>query len=62
MALNDILKHMPSMGNEFAEFEMPHELDFMNFQQHVLAVPPYKNVSLANFSESSSLDVTCLHF
>lgn len=47
MALNDILKHMPSMGYDFVENAPPAELDFLSFHQNnrVLAAPPYKNVS-----------------
>jgi hypothetical protein len=49
MALNGLLKHMPSMGYEMNEFAKPAELDFMNFTQNnrVLAAPPFENVSLS---------------
>lgn len=48
MALNDILKGMPSMDFGFKDYAMPQEFDFMNLEQNnrVLAVPPYNNVSL----------------
>ena len=46
MALNDILKHMPSIGHDFSDYAPSEELDFMNLTQHkVLAAPPYPNVS-----------------
>lgn len=47
MALNDILKQMPSMGYDFSEFKPEPELDSMNFlnNKRVLAAPPYNNVS-----------------
>jgi hypothetical protein len=50
MALNDILKGMPSMDFGFNEFAPTPELDFMNILKNnrVLAVPPYNNVSLHN--------------
>jgi len=45
MALNDILKHMPSMGPEYYEYEPAAEFDFMNLNHNnrVLDVPPYDN-------------------
>jgi hypothetical protein len=48
MALNDILKGMPSMDFGSNDYAMPQEFDFMNLHQNnrVLAVPPYSNVSL----------------
>jgi hypothetical protein len=47
MALNDILKGMPSMDFDIKDYAMPQEFDFMNLNQNnrVLAVPPYNNVS-----------------
>jgi hypothetical protein len=47
MALNDILKGMPSMDFGLNDYAMPQEFDFMNLHQNnrVLAVPPYSNVS-----------------
>lgn len=49
MALNDILKHMPSMGFDFSDFAPEADMDFMgsphNFR--VLDAPPFKNVSFA---------------
>lgn len=49
MALNDILKHMPSMGYDFSDFAPEPAMDFMesphNFR--VLDAPPFKNVSFA---------------
>lgn len=56
MALNDILKQMPSMGYDFNEFAPAPELDFANFHQNnrVLAVPPYKNVSYTKSFDSLS--------
>lgn len=46
MALNDILKHMPSIGNVLSDYTHCEEVDFLNLtQKKVLAAPPYKNVS-----------------
>jgi len=46
MALNDILKHMPSINDVFSDFRTCDELSFANLSQNkVLAVPPYCNVS-----------------
>jgi hypothetical protein len=51
MALNDVLKGMPSMDFEFKDYATPQEFDFMNlhYNNRVLAVPPYSNVSLNFF-------------
>lgn len=44
MALNDILKHMPSISDVFDDFKTYEELSFTNLSQNkVLAVPPYCN-------------------
>lgn len=49
MALNDILKHMPSMGFDFSDFSPEADMDFMGSPQNfrVLEAPPFKNVSFA---------------
>lgn len=51
MALNDILKNMPSMGFDFPEYAPPEELNFdtSRLNNRVLAVPPYSDVSLHKF-------------
>lgn len=50
MALNDILKGMPSMDYGYNEFALPKDLGFADFTQNnrVLDVPPFSHVSLAN--------------
>lgn len=46
MALNDILKHMPSINDAFSDFKSCEELSFANLSQNkVLSAPPYCNVS-----------------
>lgn len=46
MALNDLLKGMPSIGDVFSNYEPTAELEFPNLSEYkVLAAPPYSNVS-----------------
>lgn len=47
MALNDILKNMPSIGNVFSDYEPSAELEFANLKEYKsLAAPPYSNVRI----------------
>jgi hypothetical protein len=50
MALNDILKHMPGMGEAFSSFEPTDEMEFPNLSEYkVLSAPPFSNVSISAF-------------
>lgn len=46
MALNDMLKHLPAVGNGFSNYEPVDEMNFMNLNDYkVLTAPPFSNVS-----------------
>jgi hypothetical protein len=51
MALNDILKHMPGMGEQFSTYEPTDEMVFPNLSEYkVLSTPPFNNVSIINLN------------
>lgn len=46
MALNDLLKHMPSINDGYSTYEPCDEMNFPNLDHYkVLSAPPFSNVS-----------------